>query len=153
MGRGTSDVRALPLAEESLALTSRFYTDLPNDPPNTYDLSDYYHTLDLAGIVPETVRGVLAAWGRSPEGYGSWEGGFLLSLWDGKCAYVFGWCDTSGWGCQDDVQIAHFNAEVPPQQLVACDPRAPLAATAYDALPPDLNLWHEQGCSRDRWGY
>ena len=31
----------------------------------------------------------------------TWTGGFVLKLKDGRFAYLTGWCDYTGWGCQD----------------------------------------------------
>jgi hypothetical protein len=64
-----------------------------------YSLYDFTETLDrLTDISPLKIGRVLAAWGHSPEGCGSWEGGFLLERAEGGVQYVSGWCDTSGWG-------------------------------------------------------
>ena len=41
---------------------------------------------------------ITAAWGQSPEGYGSWEGGFVGVTHAGRWFYLAGWCDTTGWG-------------------------------------------------------
>jgi len=32
---------------------------------------------------------------------GEWSGGFVVELADGQFAHVTGWCDYTGWGCQD----------------------------------------------------
>lgn len=32
---------------------------------------------------------------------GEWSGGFVVQLENSKLAHVTGWCDYTGWGCQD----------------------------------------------------
>jgi hypothetical protein len=112
-----------------------------------YTRYDYEESLDRVDIQPDSVDKVLAAWGESPMEWASWQGGFLLRLKDGRYAYVSGWCDRSGWGCQDYVSILYFseqpsietlpyskdNDEFPPGEL-------------WDLEPADLNLWHAGGC-------
>jgi hypothetical protein len=34
-----------------------------------------------------------------------------VKLKDGSFAYVSGWCDTTGWGCQDGARITRFAQE------------------------------------------
>ncbi len=110
----------------------------------TYDLSESLNRVSMEGNgVPVEV---LRAWGRSPEGGGSWEGGFLLKLSNGKYAYVTGWAYYTGWGCQDgamvvfsDVPEIDFNAA----QKQFCFEAPPM--TEWDESPADLNLWISNG--------
>jgi len=74
-----------------------------------YDLYDFTETVRIAGIREHAIQRVFAAWGESPEGYGSWNGGFLMLLKDKRVAYVHGWCDTTGWGCQDGAEVHYFD--------------------------------------------
>lgn len=79
-----------------------------------YDLYDFTESLDRLndhdhGLTSRAVESCEAAWGHSPEGVASWEGGFLLRLKDGRYAYLEGWCDTTGWGCQDGIGILLFD--------------------------------------------
>jgi hypothetical protein len=105
---------------------------------------DFVESLDRVDIKPSFVEHVLAAWGRSPEGYGSWEGGFLFRLRDGRFAYVSGWADTSGWGCQDGAQVQHFATEPSIGELRSEGMSEP-SAGEWDVAPADLNGWLERG--------
>lgn len=67
-----------------------------------YDLSESLARVDRFG--KEDVAECVAAWGVQGV-YNEWSGGFLLRLKDGRFAYLKGWCDTTGWGCQDGVQL------------------------------------------------
>ena len=49
---------------------------------NSYSLFDFTESLNRVGIQGADVERVVAAWGYSPEGYGSWEGGFVMWLKD-----------------------------------------------------------------------
>jgi hypothetical protein len=112
----------------------------------TYDLSeslDIARSREGANISREDIETVHYAWGYSPEGYGSWEGGFILELKDGRFATLTGWCDTTGWGCQDGVEVEyHLSLPDAPTDLCsaswASPPNTPVIA---DHLPADLNRW------------
>jgi hypothetical protein len=106
----------------------------------TYDLSE---SLAQVQFGREDIETVHYGWGYSPEGYGSWTGGFILELKDGRFATLTGWCDTTGWGCQDGVEVTFRDSlpeapgsirtdewSEPPNQLVEAD-----------HLPADLNRW------------
>jgi hypothetical protein len=63
-------------------------------------------------IQREDIARVIAAWGHgegmggddaghyrySEDGATEWKGGFLCALHDGRFAYIWGWCDYTGWG-------------------------------------------------------
>lgn len=49
------------------------------------------------------VAGCIAAWGVTGD-INEWHGGFLMMLKDGRVGYLSGWCDTTGWGCQDGIE-------------------------------------------------
>lgn len=75
---------------------------------NESDYSALWHTVGFSGPeadVHETIHRsdvaeVLAM--RSKDGdYAEWEGQLLARLKDGRYIFVGGWCDTTGWGCQD----------------------------------------------------
>jgi hypothetical protein len=99
-------------------------------------------------VDPQSVKRVIAAWGHSPDGYGSWAGGFLMELKDGRFAYLTGWCDTTGWGCQDGSDIVFFDER---PELAALD--KPSEKSEYgeekpgdwDLEPIDLNKWLDDG--------
>jgi hypothetical protein len=84
----------------------------------SYDLYDFTESLRIAGVEPQRVAHVTLAFGESPEGYGSWEGGFVCHTRSGKpWVFVFGWCDTTGWGCQDGAWVYEFDAEPTEEQV------------------------------------
>ncbi len=75
---------------------------------------DFEETLAIVSIAQSQIKRVLAAWGDSTEGWGEWSGGFLLKLKDGadkQYAYITGWCDTTGWGCQDGADVTYYSEE------------------------------------------
>lgn len=97
-----------------------------------YTSYDFSESLEHVGIEESNVARVIAAWGDSPEGYGSWEGGFLMLLENGRYAYLTGWCDTTGWGCQDGADITYFDS-APSLADISED-------VDWDIDPSDLNL-------------
>lgn len=98
----------------------------------------------------EDVERVVAAWGHSPEGYGSWEGGFLLRLKDGRHAYLCGWCDTTGWGCQDGSKVTFFDAEPALEGLRETPSYTPDEPQGdWDLEPTDLNKWLADGAKEE----
>lgn len=117
----------------------------------SYTLYDYTESLQRVGIAPEEVTSVPAAWGRSEEGYGEWSGGFLLELKDGTFAYVAGWCDTTGWGCQDGAEVHRFDTRPTLDALTKLETETSYSTPAeWDVEPADLNKWHADGCPADR---
>lgn len=101
-----------------------------------YDFSESLDRLNAVdhGFAREDVRGCLAAWGETGD-MAEWEGGFLLLLRDGRAAYLTGWCDTTGWGCQDGIQAAVVPAIDDAAGFVWPDG----VPHALDTLPVDLN--------------
>jgi hypothetical protein len=74
----------------------------------SYTVYDFVESLDRSKIEKDDVEKVIAAWGSGePIGYSEWEGGFLMSMKDGRTCYLWGWCDTSGWGCQDGAEVTY----------------------------------------------
>jgi hypothetical protein len=108
-----------------------------------YDLTE---SLNKAGINPDYVDRVLYAWGHGDEGYAEWEGGFILSLKDGRYVYVWGWCDTSGWGCQDGGGVIPFNHQPTIAEVVE-------ATAKHDEAPhaADPSAWEEGSVVMQRW--
>lgn len=108
-----------------------------------YTTCDLSESLSGANLRREDIETVHYAWGYSPEGYGSWTGGFILELKDGRFAKLTGWCDTTGWGCQDGVEITYHDS-VPdkPAGFRSDDwSEPPNAFVGVDHLPADLNRW------------
>lgn len=109
----------------------------------SYARSDFSESMDRATITPDKIDKVLAAWGESTEGYGEWSGGFLLKLKDGRFAYLTGWCDTTGWGCQDGASIDYFDKK---PKLSKCNNEE----AQWDDAPADLNKWLADGADHDK---
>lgn len=72
----------------------------------TYDFDE---TIKGSGIDRTDIKRAVAAWGENGD-YAEWSGGFLLEMRDGKFIYVSGWCDTTGWGCQDGTERQDFDS-------------------------------------------
>lgn len=102
----------------------------------SYDFSESVSGAE--GFGRDDIESVLAAWGRNGD-YAEWSGGFLLKLKDGRVAYIEGWCDTTGWGCQDGVET-RFIKQVP-EDLNTLLERFwnPNASEDWDRDPVDLN--------------
>ena len=84
---------------------------------SAYDLYDFIESAKIAGVMEHAIEKALAGWGYSPEGGGSWNGGFLLKLKNDSYAYIHGWCDYTGWGCQDGSEV-HFFSEEPNKEAL-----------------------------------
>lgn len=108
----------------------------------SYARSDFSESMGRATITPEKIKKVLAAWGESTEGYGEWSGGFLLQLKDSRFAYLTGWCDTTGWGCQDGANIEFFDKK---PKVAECN-----KDVEWDKDPADLNKWLAEGAQHDK---
>jgi hypothetical protein len=103
-----------------------------------FTVYDFDQSLDRVSMNPETISAVLAAWGEN--GWSSdWEGGFLMLLKDGRFAYLSGWCDETGWGCQDGATVDYFT-EWPDLQKLHEGP--------WDEHPTDLNRFLRGEISR-----
>lgn len=115
----------------------------------TYDFHETLFNSEIAGqIAPADVARVVAAWGYSPEGGGSWTGGFLLAMKDGRGAYISGWCDYTGWGCQDGASVA-WSDTVPNYHTID---RVDASAGDWDEEPADLNRYVAGGYQdSERW--
>lgn len=72
----------------------------------SYDFSE--SVAQAEGFAWNDIEAAEAAWGEHGD-YAEWTGGFLLRLKDGRYAYIEGWCDTTGWGCQDGVETTIFD--------------------------------------------
>lgn len=73
-----------------------------------------YDTLDHPGIAEagiqwDEVQEVVHAWSLA-QSTGQWDGDevkYVIVLKDGRWAFIEGWCDYTGWGCQDGA-MAYF---------------------------------------------
>lgn len=75
---------------------------------SSYTTYDFTETLKGLGIPRGDVVRVHAATGEDGD-LAEWRGAFLLELRSGKWVVVSGWCDTTGWGCQDGTEIHEFD--------------------------------------------
>lgn len=122
----------------------------------SYTTYDFSESLNRAKIDPTLIAEVIAAWGGgsgqghdsgpgwSEDGVTEWSGGFLFRLKDGTYAYVWGWCDYTGWGCQDGAEVERFTERPDLDTLRTLDDAAP-ADEHWDVSPADLNLWIQRG--------
>jgi hypothetical protein len=99
-----------------------------------YCLNDFEESLKRVSLPFRPVR-VLKAWGRAevPDVccHMDWRGGFLMELENGQTVYLYGWCDYTGWGCQDGADL--YDAWPADDE------------EAWDLEPADLNRWIENG--------
>lgn len=84
--------------------------------------SGAYSTVDgsqVGDVIADRIARVHLTFGESPEGYGSTDMAILVELTDGTWAACMAWSDTTGFGCQDDVQwkVAPTRAEAISQGL------------------------------------
>lgn len=83
---------------------------LPNPPANSWATTEYSGTYSIYDgsrvddVTAERIKRVDLRFGQSPEGYGSSDIVVLVELTDGTWAACMAWADTTGWGCQCDVQ-------------------------------------------------
>jgi hypothetical protein len=140
----------------------------------SYSLYDFTESIDRSSIDVHDILKVCAAWGGSPEGFGSWEGGFLIELRNrglrpSRFLYLTGWCDTTGWGCQDGIDERFFDKK-PSLQLLQTftitkivSPKGTVveerpkwmqgyswkeSPEGWDEEPTDLNRWVWENNSR-----
>lgn len=123
---------------------------------SSYTTSDFSESLVREPEVEiANIEKVLAAWGNvDRDGAccdacgGEWSGGFLMQLKDGRFAYLTGWCDYTGWGCQDGASLT-FYTEQPKLAKLNED----ISEKSWDLEPSDLNKWlKEDGKLPEQWG-
>lgn len=107
-----------------------------------YDLFDFTESLSVAGVPEQRVEHCSFAFGEQGC-MAEWEGGFVCHTRSGKpWIFVFGWCDTTGWGCQDAAWVVEFESEPTAEQIDAAW-RAQMSAAPPvgngDRDPIDLN--------------
>lgn len=112
----------------------------------SYTSYDFTETLGGCGIDREDVKRVIWAWGIGGD-YAEWEGGFLLEMKNGTFAYIDGWCDTTGWGCQDGTNRKDFDKEPTFAECVGERPKWGQKITEKDVdhAPADLQRFVETG--------
>jgi hypothetical protein len=99
----------------------------------SYDFSE--SVAQATGFDMGDIESAIAAWGQHGDD-AEWTGGFLLKLKDGRFAYIEGWCDTTGWGCQDGVETTIFDQV--PEQLEAL-PSEYYRSAEWETSVEDLN--------------
>ncbi len=100
-----------------------------------YSLYDFTESLNQVDLKDRKLVSVIKAWGVNGD-CNEWSGGFVLRFGDGTFAYLTGCCDTTGWGCQDSVEIS-FAGMMEELDLPA--------DVEWDENPADLNIWIEKG--------
>lgn len=129
----------------------------------SYATYDFEESLQRTELKPSDVAIVLGAWGKgdgqgddaghyrwATEGVTEWSGGFLMRLIDGRFAYLTGWCDYTGWGCQDGVELKYFDALPQLGELrEASEYHKEPTADEWDQEPADLNRWLEVARAAD----
>jgi hypothetical protein len=118
----------------------------------SYATYDFTESLQRVAINKADIASVIAAWGKgdsdaghyrwSEDGATDWSGGFLMRLHDGRFAYLTGWCDYTGWGCQDGAELHYYDAQPELSALATVTeyPNGP-APEEWDIEPADLNRW------------
>lgn len=121
----------------------------------SYTTDDFTESLSRVAVEQGDIAAVEAAWGKgdgqgsdaghfkwSDEGVSDWAGGFLLRMKDGGYVYITGWCDYTGWGCQDGATVYRFTERPALDSLRSPDGNdyncAP-AEAEWDIEPADLN--------------
>lgn len=121
-----------------------------------YDLYDFTHSLEAVSIPITRMEHCSLGFGYSPEGYGSWTGGFVCHTRSGApWVLVCGWCDTTGWGCQDGAQAFEFDHEPTAEEVREafigyCGEWSAEALDDPDVDPADLNRMLRGEI--DQWG-
>lgn len=107
----------------------------------SYTTYDFSETLSGCGIQREDVARVEAAWGTQGD-YAEWDGGFVIRMKDGRRLYLTGWCDTTGWGCQDGTEMSELSGDELPNNPSGNWRESP---ADWDMEPADLNRFIETG--------
>lgn len=122
----------------------------------SYDLYDFTESLNVAGVEPTRIEHCSLAFGCSTEGFAQWEGGFVCHTRSGApWVFLFGWCDTTGWGCQDGAYAVDYDHEPTREELDAAW-KAEMGSdhefqpADFDETPADINRFLVG--ELDRWG-
>jgi hypothetical protein len=109
-----------------------------------YANHDFIETLKRAkSELPCKPLRVLNAWGEKGD-YAEWEGGFVLWLEDNTYAYMEGWCDTTGWGCQDGVSV-RLGKTIKSLKLPLFHGYNKRPCPWEGSPPADINKWIDEG--------
>lgn len=125
----------------------------------SYATDDFTESLHRVDVKREDIARVVAAWGWGSgmgENHGhhrwaedsasDWSGGFLCEMKDGSYVYITGWCDYTGWGCQDGAQVYRYTerpafAQLAADVKLAGDYSETPNDSEWDIDPADLNRW------------
>jgi hypothetical protein len=102
----------------------------------TYDFTE---SLSRESIEREDIKRVVAAFG-GPVEWDGWSGGFLMEMKSGKFLYLTGWCDYTGWGCQDGTSKTEYETLPALADLKA--------EYEWEEDPADLNRYVQTGEGR-----
>lgn len=116
-----------------------------------YDLYDFTETLAVSPIEPDLVAECTLGFGVQGD-YAEWQGGFVCRLVDGRWLFIFGWCDTTGWGCQDGADWAIFDFEPLDSELKDAWAEymgwGTIPLDDADPHPADINIWLKEQHAR-----
>lgn len=108
---------------------------------STYDFDE---TIKGCGVERTDIKRIAAAYGVTEAGCcddcgGEWSGGFLMELNTGKFVLLSGWCDYTGWGCQDGTARMDFDTEPVLSEIKGHE------TTEWETTLPDLQRYIETG--------
>ena len=111
----------------------------------SFSMYDFQETLNGCGVDRTDVKRVAAAYGVTEEGCcndcgGEWSGGFLMEMKSGKFLFLSGWCDYTGWGCQDGTEKQEFDTEPALKSL-----EQGYSKKEWETILPDLQKYIETG--------
>lgn len=109
----------------------------------SFSTYDFVETLKGTSTEREDVKRVVAGFGVTDAGCcddcgGEWSGGFLLEMKSGKFVLLTGWCDYTGWGCQDGTERTEYDTE---PDLKAID----IGKKEWETTLPDLQRYVDTG--------
>lgn len=124
----------------------------------SYATYDFAESIGASSVLKSDIETVIRAWGLGDgtggdAGHPRWSentvtdcrGGFLFRTKDGRYCYLTGWCDYTGWGCQDGISEHWFDTEPTTEQLCS------IRESEYDAPPPPIDTWDVEPVDLNRW--
>jgi hypothetical protein len=106
----------------------------------SFAIDDFVETIKGTGVERTDIKRAVAAFGVTEAACcddcgGEWNGGFLLEMKSGEFLFLTGWCDYTGWGCQDGTEKFVFDS-LP--ELSALDP-----GKEWETSLPDIQRYIE----------
>lgn len=86
------------------------------------EYSDFNEAAKLAGLNLGDVAECISAGNRSGD-YAETSVVAVLRMKDGRFALLTGWCDTTGWGCQDGGSVQYADTQDAVMRLLSDDDR------------------------------